>query len=92
MHNRNHLSQLVKALFGSHSGECVSALNLQLSGGPLCVKTSLQPVCPSEEGTTKSYMGRGLDSRVGRAGFGCAVLQGTEFLPLFCGNRYYLGG
>lgn len=46
---------------------------------------TLQPVCPSEEETARNHTQRGLDCRVGGTKFGCAVLQGTELLPLFCG-------
>ena len=44
-------------LCGCHLREYFSAVNLQLCWGPACLKTSLQPLCPSDKGTARSHMG-----------------------------------
>ena len=60
-----------------------SALNVQFCWGHARLKTALQPVSPSEEGTARNHTGRGLDHRADGAKFGLVVHQGTELLPLF---------
>ena len=56
------------------------------------MKTSMQPVCPSGEGTARRYMWRDMDYRAGGTKFGRVVLQSTESLPVFYGDWYYGGG
>ena len=55
------------------------------------MKTSLQPICPSQEGTAKSHKRRGMDCAAGGAKFGHVLLQGTELLPLLCRDWFYCG-
>lgn len=52
-------------LFILHFGWYFSVLNLRLWWGPAHIRTSLQPVHPTEEGTARSHTWQGLDCRVG---------------------------
>ena len=52
-----------RRLCESHFGGTLLSSDSQLCWGPASVKNSLQPVCPSEEGTVKSHIGQGLHQK-----------------------------
>ena len=80
------VSASMRSLCITHFRVYFSALKLQFCWGPARVKSSLQPVCPSEVSTARIHMGRGLDCRVDGKTVRLAGHQRTELLPLFCGN------